>query len=139
MPVHTPDLDVTDVLDDPDFRDDTLQVKRAVVLQADDGTADESAGWTNFSGVVHPAGGDDLVQTPEGDSVTGDIVIITRFPLSAGDGEMGADIVAYQGANHRVRNAKDWRYGQGFTEAVCTLMPANPTSLIERDGCGYLG
>ncbi len=120
-------LDVTDVLDDPDFLDTTLVLVRRVVAQQQDGTARGAGGPIPFAGVVLPDGGQELIQTPEGNQVQGDITIYTRTALTAGDANLDADVVHWNGATYRVIATKPWLFGQTYMQAVCALTDLNPT------------
>ena len=119
-------LDVTDVLDDPDFLDTTLVLVRRVVAQQQDGTARGAGGPLTFSGVVVPDGEQELVQTAEGNQVQGDITVFTRTALTAGDANYDADVVHWNGAAYRVIATKPWLFGQTYTQAICALTDLNP-------------
>lgn len=132
-------LDVTDVLDDPDFCDTTLVLTRKVVAQQSDGLALGKGGQITFSGVVVPDGGQELIQTPEGNQVQGDITIFTRTALTTGDADYDADVVLWNGAAYRVVATKSWLFGQTYTQAICTLTDLNlkPPGTSAPDA-GYL-
>lgn len=133
-----PLLDVSDVLDDPDFLDTTLRLKPTAITVGNDGLAEGTAGWIAFAGVVIPDGGTDLIQLGEGDEVQGDITIYTRQPLTTGDADRGADTVFWDGAPYVVINAQPWRYGSGYFRAVCKLATLNPSQVPQIDA-GFLG
>lgn len=120
-------LDVSDVLDDPDFLDTTLVLVRRVVAQQQDGTARGAGGPIPFAGVVVPDGGQELIQTPEGNQVQGDVTIYTRIALTAGDANYDADVVQWNGAAYRVIATKPWLFGDTYTQAICALTDLNPT------------
>ncbi len=138
-----PGLDVTDVLDDPDFLDTTLLAYRANTQGDCDGLGQSAFVWVPFSAVVIPDKDSDLVQTPEGDSVHGTIKLFTRFPLTSGDGDGNqADRVRWGSGGpgvYRVTSSPRWAFGQGYTEATCTLADLNPTDFGEPDDTGHLG
>lgn len=120
-------LDVTDVLDDPDFLDTTLVLVRRVVAQQQDGTARGAGGPIPFAGVVIPDGGQELIQTPEGNQVRGDITVYTRTALTAGDANYDADVIHWSRAAYRVIATKPWLYASGYTQAIAALTDLNPT------------
>lgn len=138
------DLDVSDVLDDPDFYTDDLILVRRRVEAIEDGTSDSLRDPTRFRGVVIPDGGEGLIQTPEGDMVSGDITVFTRVALTSGDQGTAADLVVWDGRTHKVVSAKPYRFGAGFTQAICAVTEINPpaeyavNAECEPDG-GYLG
>lgn len=125
------DQDVSDVLDDPDFNT-TILLRRASVHAREDGLADVEPAWLAVVAVVIPDGGQDLVQTPAGDQVQGDITVYSRRDLTAGGAELSADQIEWDGARYKVLNAQSYRYGTGYTRAVCQQMDLNP-SLIGSD------
>lgn len=132
-------LDVTDVLDDPDFLDTTLALVRRVVAQQQDGTARGAGGPIPFAGVVIPDGGQELIQTPEGNQVQGDITIYTRTPLTAGDANYDADVVHWNGSAYRVIATKPWLYASAYTQAVASLADLNPEIVgTTAPDAGYL-
>lgn len=132
-------LDVSDVLDDPDFRRDDLVLIRRYVEMQDDGLATGLPGAILFSGVVIPDGGKDLVQTPEGNMVSGDVTVFTRLMLSAGTGETDADLIDVDGDRYHVVNAQPYRFGSGYTRAVCKQITINQTMIDGQGSGGFLG
>lgn len=131
-------LDVSDVLDDPDFLDTTLQVRRGAVTMTQDGLGQSTAGWLPFAAVVIPDGGQDLIQTGEGNAVTGDITVYTRTELTAGDERREADLIIWDGDTYRILNAQAWRYGSGYFRAVGQITTLNATQ-APPDDAGFLG
>lgn len=130
-------LDVSDVLDDPDFHT-TIVVNRRAVVTASDGRAVASPVTVTTIGVVVPDGGVDLIQNAEGESVTGDITIYTRFALTQGDAQFGPDAVVWNGAEYRVIQSQNWLFGSGYTKAVLKLATLNPSTAEPPDDAGYL-
>lgn len=112
------DLDVSDVLEDPDFYTGGLLLLR--------GGAPLDQPSATFEAVVDPSGGRDLVQTPEGERVRGQLALITRQDLTAGDAALPADIVVFRTLPYRVLKAMPYPYGSGFTHAVLALASFNP-------------
>jgi len=135
-----PGLDVTDVLDDPDFQDTSLRVFCTALDPRADGTVTAVGGWQDFTGVVSPDGGRDLVQLGEGDALDGAITIYTRFPLSTGGLERAADRIQWGNGGpgtYTVVNAQPWQFGDGYVKALCKLADNNPSETEPPDG--YLG
>ena len=119
-------LDVTDVLDDPDFLDTTPLLIRRLVEQGQDGTARGIGGPVSFAAVITPDGGQELVQTPDGNQVQADLTVYTRTALTAGDANLDADLIVWGGSTYRVIATKSWLFGQTYTQAVCALTDINP-------------
>ena len=125
------DLDVSDVLDDPDFWS-TITVTRGVETVGSDGMGSITYGAPfTIQAVVYPAGAHlNLRRTAESDRVTGGIELITRAHLTEGnlDGTK-PDKLSFQGRNYIVVTTNDWSiYGEGFFVVTATLsdiIPAN--------------
>lgn len=132
------DLDVTDVLDDPDFYSPFV-ILRALVDISDCGIAQALSSGISAQGVVWQGGGNGLVRVGEGDYVEGDLAIISRFPLDTGTADTAADIVGYKDRFYVVTNGQAWDFGQGFTQAVCKLRTLNPSLVPPQANAGFLG
>ncbi len=119
-----PLLDVSDVLDDPMFRDDGLSVERTTRTVNDSGNGVDTTTVMPLSGVVTSAAGSLLMRVPEGERNGDWISIHTRFRLIDGEGEFTADIVTWMGKRWTVYSTNDYsRYGSGFVQALCQLIP----------------
>lgn len=122
-----PDLDVTDILSDPDFSD-TFTVTRFVQSISDGGIASNTPTvFSNILGVVTANDNIDLLKMPDGEILNGSITIHTTFRLTNGDGATDADIITWHGRTYQVRTIGDWSgFGPGFISAVCTLNVVSP-------------
>lgn len=118
-------LDVTEILLDPDFMDTGLVCKRSTQTVGDNGRATNTATSTPFAGVVTSDKGDILERIAGGERKKGSITIHTMFRLTAGSGEDSiADIVTWQGRDYTVSNVNDYsHFGRGFVAASCDLLP----------------
>jgi galactose-6-phosphate isomerase len=118
-------LNVSSVLDDPAFRDDTLICTRNAQGMAETGLAvNTPSDPIPFSGVVTSGGGDRLIRMADGSRISGSITIYTRFALSAGSPGFDADIVTWQGRQYTVTPVNNWEsYGDGFVSVDCDLIP----------------
>ena len=118
-------LDVTEILLDPDFMDTGLVCKRSVQSVGDNGRATNSVASTPFAGVVTSDKGDILERIAGGERKKGSITIHTMFRLTAGSGENSiADVVTWQGRDYTVANVNDYsHFGRGFVSASCDLLP----------------
>ncbi|GAA5786136.1 hypothetical protein [Chitiniphilus shinanonensis] len=118
------DLDVTEILFDPDFMDTGLVCKRGAQVIGDDGMAVNAISNTPFAGVVTSDRGDLLERIATGERVKGSITIHTVFPLSDGAAGQTADIVSWRGRDYTVTNVNDYQhFGAGFVCATCELIP----------------
>lgn len=118
-------LDVTEVLLDPDFMDSGLVCKRSTQAVGDNGRAANATTSIPFAGVVTSDKGDILERLAGGERKKGSITIHTMFRLTAGSGEDSiADIVTWQGRDYTVANVNDYsHFGRGFVAASCDLLP----------------
>lgn len=119
-----PQLDVTDVVLDPEFVTLGLICKRNAVMTGNDGIAVQTQTTKTFVGVVTNDRGDVLRRLAKGEHIEGSIVIHSRYPLRAGSAGYSADIVTWMGNDYTVTALADYSsYGRGFTVANCTLIP----------------
>jgi len=119
-----PQLDVSDVLLDPDFIDTSLVCIRQAQTVGTDGIAVDTQTSTPFSGVVTNDTGDILMREAQGEHITGSITIHTKFRLTDGSTSYSADQVTWLGATYTVSRVANWStYGAGFIAATCDLMP----------------
>lgn len=118
-------IDVTEVLLDPDFLDDTLLCERQIQTVGDDGIASNDVQQIGFGGVVTSATGQSLNRTSTGERVDSKILIVTRFKLIDGeDPDLSADVVLWNSRRYTVMNTADYSmYGRGFVQATCELIP----------------
>jgi hypothetical protein len=131
-------LNVSDVIDDPDFWSDAILIQ-AIVTVSQVGIAQASQSGTAFTGVIWPGNGLGLVQSGEGNWVEGDLMIVTRYPLDTGKREIAADGVIFGGLPYTITNAQAWPFGDGFTQAVCKLATINPSLTGQQSSGGFLG
>lgn len=118
-----PDLDVSEILTDPEFLDSTLVCVRSVQTVGTDGIAVLAQTKTAFAGVVTQDGGEVLRRIAAGERITGSIAVVTRFSLLAGSPTNTADVVQWGGNSYTVSQVSDYsRYGAGFVEAICDLV-----------------
>lgn len=125
-----PLLDVSDVLDDPDFQD-SFSVTRNEQVVGNNGVATQTPVTTSQKGVVTMDDGTLAKRLPELERVEGAILVHTRFRLT--DGTTGAapgenipaDIITWPetgGRQYTVHFVDNYsRYGAGFICAICTL------------------
>lgn len=119
-----PFLDVSDVLLDPDFCDNSLICQRNVLITDSNGRGSIVPHNFPFSAVVTSNSGERLRRGVIGEHATDNITVITRFRLiDAGTGQT-ADIVQWSGKRYTVTQVNDYTtYGIGFVEAVCEMIP----------------
>lgn len=128
-----PNLDVTEILFDPDFADFSLIVTRNVQTVDDDGFANNVQSKTTFAGVVTVDRSLEARRMQAGQVVNGAILIVTTERLTQGQTGRDADIVTYQNRDYRVTFVDPYTaYGAGFVQAHCELQPFDGGTPIEQ-------
>lgn len=117
-------LDVSDVLLDPDFISKGIDCKRTAVVPGDNGRPKTTITNSRFNGVVTSNDGFKLDRRPDGTVIKGAINIHTRFGLTEGDASHQADEITWQGREYIVsQTLPNTQYGRGFIKAICILKP----------------
>lgn len=128
-----PNLDVTDVLFDPDFCDMSLVVKRSIQTVDADGFATNEVTEKGFAGVVTVDRSLESRRMMSGNVIGGAILIVTVERLTQGQTGRDADIVTYQNRDYRVTFVDPYTaYGAGFVQAHCELLPFDGGIPIEQ-------
>lgn len=116
-------LDVSDILTDPEFAD-RFTVVRNIQSINDKGRANNTENLTPARGVVTANNGMQLNRQPDGSLVSGAITIHTRYRLISGVDGRDADEVIWQDVRYTVDNVADYsHFGRGFVAASCTIKP----------------
>jgi hypothetical protein len=119
-----PQLDVSELAVDIDFWEGKLICLRLAQTMGADGYAVNALTSLPFGGVVTQVAGSDLRRGADGEMITGSILIVSRFRLRDGKSGFSADIIIRQTERYTVANVLNYsRFGQGFVEATCDLMP----------------
>ena len=119
-----PNLDVSDVLLDPDFMSKGIVCIRTAVIVGDNGRSQTTVTTHTFNGVVTSNDGFKLDRKPDGTVIKGAINIHTQFALSAGNAESQADEIQWKGKTYIVSQVlENLHYGKGFIKAICELKP----------------
>lgn len=117
-----PNLDVSDIIVDPDFAQNpgALFYTRNVQSVSGGGIASNSPTTTRLAGTVTMDAGDILRRDPEAAFVTGSILIHTPTHLIDGQAGKDADIVTWNGRRYTVKTVGDYSsFGAGFIWAIC--------------------
>lgn len=116
-----PDLDVTDIINDPDFAEQ-FTVVRTIRAVSSGGLAVDTSGNFYVSGIILPTPGARLMLFPESERSSGMIDVYTQFRLVPLTDQTAADQIVWHNKVYRVRTCEDWTdWGQGFTHATCEL------------------
>ncbi|MDE1158434.1 MAG: hypothetical protein PW791_09175 [Neorhizobium sp.] len=117
-----PLLDVSEVLDDPDFADNITVTRRTETVGSNGRPVVTEQLFPIVSAVVTQGNGDTLKQMPEGSTLEGVIVVHSRLGLVSETETTQPDVVTYLGRDYTVTQVNDWsRYGSGFTIGICRL------------------
>ncbi len=131
-----PDLDITDLLTDPDLTDTFTVIRRLQVVNGFGEVTVTPTTFTNLRGAVFPAGDNSLARQDAFQTQSKSITVATQFRLRGiSQDKTGAqyqpDIVVWNGDNYEVRSLSDFsNYGAGFTQADCVsvdLLDLPPT------------
>lgn len=118
------DLDVSDIILDPDF-------SQPIVIQRNRISTVNGIGLSEpyqlqAVAVVVPAGSIELNRLPDAEMVKGRVHIYTQFPLTSGDDGLTADIVLWRGRSYTVSAVDDYtQFGVGFVDATADLLPTH--------------
>jgi len=120
-------IDVSEVLQDPDFLD-MFNFVRLVETVGPDGRATFSGTTLSAYGVIQPASGRTMELTPEATRTSEMLEIWTQAGLQEASDDLAADIVLWQGKEFvPVRNDDFDNWGQGYRHVVLSrkdLLPA---------------
>ena len=123
-------LDLTDVVLDPLFQDETgtLFLRRVLDSVTDQGLASENSKTIPLLGSVQAGGGSSVIRDPEtGERASDTIQIFTTTRLYSGKPGRSADVVIWQKREYLVTSVQDWsNWGGGFVNATATLMRVLP-------------
>lgn len=117
-----PFLDVSDVLDDPDFWQVISRQSNQVTMDAT-GLASQTTVTDQFQAVVVPITTRELQRLPESELLSGGVRVFSKTPLKSGQGDFTADIVIVAGVSYVVYTVDDYTaFGVGYTAATCRLL-----------------
>lgn len=118
-----PNLDVSDVLFDPDFMVKGIQLTRTSIT-VQNGRGVPTVENLTFDGVVTNNNGDKMNRMQDGTLIQASINIHTRFVLMEGDADHQADEIEWQGKTYIVSQVwSNTHFGRGFVKAICELKP----------------
>jgi galactose-6-phosphate isomerase len=122
-----PNIDVTELLSDPDFATAFDVIRTAQAVGSTGRATGTPATTSGVIGVIVPLSTTELDRFPEGERLHGRVRVITTFRLSSGDAPSTADIVVWKGRQWTVVQVNDYsEFGAGFMDATCEMRPLNP-------------
>jgi len=117
-----PDLDVTELLGDPDFCESVVVTRRAETVGAN-GRSSVSSSTQTVQAVVAP-GVSRTFRLPEGQGAEGTVTVHTTFRLTGPANGYQPDLVQWRGSQYTVMEVNDYsHFGAGFVEALCKMQP----------------
>ena len=117
------DIDVSDVLSNPDFVDSFKYIRNALTTTDGIGTVTPSLPQAAY-GCIYSANGDILKRMPPGEYNDDTVTIVTITKLISGENGATADLVLWNGAMWTVMHVNSYaQYGRGFYQATCELLP----------------
>ena len=115
-------LDVSDILDDPDFLTG-VQLKQRVRTIGDDGRSTVVETVTDIFAVVTQGSLAPLTRSSDFELARKNIVVHSRTRLRGPQAGYEPDIVVWKGLEFVVTKSYDWSdFGQGYTAAECDLL-----------------
>lgn len=119
-----PDLDVSDIILDPDFAD-TFSVTRRTQAVSQTGRAEITTTTFDVIGVVTIGSLQDFQQTTDYVNSQKTIVVHCQQRLLDPVNGFSPDVVSYAGDQYVVKKSFNWsRYGSGFYAAECEQLTA---------------
>lgn len=112
-------LDVSDVLCDPDIADSFTVIRRAQVINNHGRATLVPQTLKNKIGVITAASGNDLMRLPEEQRTGRNLTVVTKFRLHATVQGFAPDLILWQGDYYIVKEVDPYpQYGQGFVQAI---------------------
>lgn len=114
-----PDLDVSDILTDPDFADSFDVIRRTQTIDNHGRSVDTETTYANQIGVITNASPNDLNRIEDYQNSQRYLSIVTKFRLQLPSTGKNADIVSWRGDRYLVKTLEPYpQYGQGFYQAI---------------------
>lgn len=123
-----PDLDLTELMNDPDFCETFIVVRRKTKVN-DHGRSDNTPERITVVGSVTPTADNSLTRDMAMQMQAKSVKVITRFALRGPSKDKSAagtelrympDVIVWQGDSYEPVDIRDYsRFGAGFIEADC--------------------
>jgi galactose-6-phosphate isomerase len=123
-----PNLDVSDVLLDPDFATTISIVTTTGSVTVGGISQDTTEQIDGITAVVTQGSGQQLILLDDGSRISDSITVHCLTPLRAATADTKADIVIWNSNSYLVKMSYDWStFGRGFWMANCEYVgKANP-------------
>lgn len=103
-------IDVSELIDDSDFAQNFV-IYRSQGSFIDGVWTEETPTQIPLTGIIQPASPKELKMLPEGDRITGAIVIYSKIPIfltRTGEEQGTSDKVYWKGDYYKLLNVSDW-------------------------------
>lgn len=112
-------LDVTELMTDPDFVDEMIHLGRVSRINSY-GENNISEFETRTVGSVQPTDGPALLRVPEAERVANLMTFWIQGTIIASAPGKYTDILIFKGKRYQVKNVFDWStWGAGWSEGLC--------------------
>lgn len=132
-----PDIDLTDLLSDPDFAEELTVIRRRQVIDTVTGISTAQSNQVRPSpiGVVIPQADLPIQRGPDQQALPRLIEVHTNFRLRSASTDGGRtylpDFIVWNGDNFYVNRVYDYsKFGRGFVQADCSSQPAIATAPV---------
>lgn len=116
------DLDVDDLLSDPDFTNEIKIMRFASDVSNEGEGLVEPISEHVVDAVVIPNSGQQLMVLDDGSRISDSITIYCKLQLRAGTEKRDADEVRWDHNRYRVKISKKYAFGEGFYQAICEFL-----------------
>ncbi len=124
-------LDVTEILNDPDFVDTFTVQRRSEVIGVNGRSQQTVQTFSNVVGVVTAIGPSDLDRQDGYQTMRRSISIVTKFRIQGEATGIQPDIIVWRGDNFVVKSLEPYpQFGVGFVQVECTSMDQTDVPLL---------
>ena len=118
-----PLLDVSDIVDDPDFADRFTVVRRKETVDTHGRATVVEQLFKKVVGVVTMGSPNDLDRREDYQNFTRSITVVTRFAVQGVVAGYQPDLIEWRGTRHLVKHVAPYpQFGRGFYQVECSSM-----------------
>ena len=126
-----PDLDVSEILLDPDLADLVTVRRRTEVVNSFGETSTTNETFPSVIAVVTAQGAGELIRRDDGQSQPRKVSVVTMFRLRAAAPGFQPDEIDVDGSTFTVTEVLPYcRFGAGFVEVIATYMGTLPAAPV---------
>lgn len=117
-------IDVSDVLDDPDFMQTFTRYRCTRALAHHGESTPTYDSGTPLQGVIEPASQADLQVLEEGTRLSDVVAVYTKADVRIGDSSNAPDVVLVNGARHVCLHIEDFRSNGNYVRVLAQRLAA---------------